>query len=264
MMTLARTLAASLLGASLLFSGGALAAGGAAPLPQRDWSFDGIFGSFDRGEVQRGLQVYLEICASCHGLGYVAYRDLGMIGYDETQIKAIASQYEVEAGPNADGEIFDEDGELFMRPARPADRFVSPYPNTKYAAAMNGGAVPPDLSLIYKARADGANYLHALLTGFEEEPGEDFDEDSGLSYNPYFPGHHIAMAQPLWGDDVEYADGTEATIEQEAHDVTAFLAWAAEPNLEHRKSLGLTVLLFLLVMTGLFYASKRKVWSDLH
>jgi ubiquinol-cytochrome c reductase cytochrome c1 subunit len=257
-MIMARIFMASMLGAALMFgAGSAQAAGGAKHLPARDWSFDGIFASFDRAEVQRGLQVYLEICANCHGLEYVAYRDLGMIGYDEDQIKAIAAEYEVEDGP-------DDEGEMFMRPARPADRFVSPYPNTKYAAAMNNGSVPPDLSLMYKARADGANYLHALLTGFEEEPPEDFEVMDGLSYNPYFPGGQIAMAQPLWGDDVEYADGTEATIEQEAHDVTAFLAWAAEPNLEHRKGLGLTVLLFVLVMTGLFYASKRKVWSDLH
>jgi cytochrome c1 len=253
-----RIFMASMLGAALMFGAGtAQAAGGAKQLPAREWSFDGIFASFDRAEVQRGLQVYLEICANCHGLEYVAYRDLGMIGYDEDQIKAIAAEYEVEDGP-------DDEGEMFMRAARPADRFVSPYPNTKYAAAMNNGAVPPDLSLMYKARADGANYLHALLTGFEEEPPEGFEVMDGLSYNPYFPGNQIAMAQPLWGDDVEYADGTEATIEQEAHDVTAFLAWAAEPNLEHRKGLGITVLLFVLVMTGLFYASKRKVWSDLH
>ena len=260
-MTMARTLAASVFGAALMVSGmvsgGAFAAGGGAHAPDRDWTFEGIFATFDRAEVQRGLQVYLEVCANCHGLQYVAYRDLGMIGYDEDQIKAIASEYEVEDGP-------DNDGEMFMRAARPADRFVSPYPNAKYAAAMNGGAAPPDLSLIYKARANGANYLHALLTGFEEEPEEGFEVPDELNYNPYFPGRQIAMAQPLYGEDVEYADGTEATIEQEAHDVTAFLAWAAEPYLERRKSMGLTVVLFVLVLTGLFYACKRKIWADLH
>ena len=260
-MTMARTLAATVLGATLMvsgiFSSGAYAAGRGTHAPDRDWTFEGIFATFDRGEVQRGLQVYLEVCANCHGLQYVAYRDLGMIGYDEDQIKAIAAEYEVEDGP-------DNDGEMFMRAARPADRFVSPYPNSKYAAAMNGGAAPPDLSLIYKARANGANYLHALLTGFEEEPEEGFEVPDELNYNPYFPGRQIAMAQPLYGEDVEYADGTEATIEQEAHDVTAFLAWAAEPYLERRKSMGLTVVLFVLVLTGLFYACKRKIWADLH
>ena len=256
-MTMARTLAASVFGAIVMVSGGAFAAGGGAHAPDRDWTFEGIFATFDLSEVQRGLQVYLEVCANCHGLQYVAYRDLGMIGYDEDQIKAIAAEYEVEDGP-------DSDGEMFMRAARPADRFVSPYPNSKYAAAMNGGAVPPDLSLIYKARANGANYLHALLSGYEEEPEDGFELMDGLSFNPYFPGHQIAMPQPLYGEDVEYADGTEATIEQESHDVTAFLAWAAEPYLERRKSMGLTAVLFVLVLTGLFYACKRKIWADLH
>ena len=128
-----------------------------------------VAGRFDRAELQRGLQVYLEVCAGCHGLQYVAYRDLEMIGYDEDQVKAIAAQYEVEDGP-------DEDGEMFFRPARPSDRFVSPYPNAQAAAAMNNGAVPPDLSLIYKARAGGADYLHALLIGYEDEPPEGVDE----------------------------------------------------------------------------------------
>ena len=257
--TMKRRLIAGLAGALMLGAGGTglWAAGGAEHLPEKHWSFDGIFGHFDRAEVQRGLQVYLAVCANCHGLKYVAYRDLGDIGYDEDQIKAIAAQYEVEDGP-------DNDGEMFTRAALPSDRFVSPYPNDKAAAASNGGATPPDLSLMYKARANGADYLYALLTSYEEEPADDFELMDGLSYNPYFPGRQIAMPQPLYGEDVEYADGTEATIEQEARDVTAFLAWAAEPNLERRKNMGLTVMLFLIVMTGLFYASKRKIWRDLH
>jgi len=259
-------LVAGMVGALMLGAGGtgSWAAGGDVHLPEQEWSFDGIFGHFDRAELQRGLQVYLAVCANCHGLEYVAYRDLGDIGYDEDQIKAIAAQYDVLAGPNEDGEVLDEDGEFLTRPALPADRFVSPYPNDKAAAAINGGAVPPDLSLMYKARADGANYMYALLTGYLDEPPEDFELVGGLSYNAYFPGHQIAMPPPLYGDDVEYADGTEATIEQEARDVTAFLAWAAEPNLEKRKNMGLTVMLFLIVMTGLFYASKRKIWRDQH
>ncbi len=260
-----RRLIAGTLGVLMLGAGGtALWAAGGAHAPAQHWSFDGIFGHFDRAELQRGLQVYLAVCANCHGLEYVAYRDLGDIGYDEDQIKAIAAQYELPADPNEDGEVMDEDGNLLMRTALPSDRFVSPYPNAKAAAAANGGAMPPDLSLMYKARADGANYMHALLTGYEDEPPEDFELMDGLSYNAYFPGHQIAMPPPLYGDDVEYADGTEATIEQEARDVTAFLAWAAEPNLERRKNMGLKVLLFVIVMTGLFYASKRKIWRDLH
>ena len=261
-----RWLSAAAFGALALGTAGtgAMAAGGAVDLPEQEWSFEGIFGHFDRAEVQRGLQVYLNVCASCHGLQYVAYRDLGDIGYDEDQVKAIAAQYEVPAGPNEDGETHDADGFPLMRTALPSDRFVSPFPNENAAAAMNGGAVPPDLSLMYKARANGANYIYALLTGYADEPPEDFELMDGLNYNAYFPGHQIAMAAPLYGEDVEYADGTEATIEQEARDVTAFLAWAAEPNLERRKNMGIKVILFLIVMTGLFYASKRKIWRDLH
>ena len=264
--TMKRRLLAATVGALALgaIGTGSWAAGGAIELPEQEWGFDGIFGQFDRAAVQRGLQVYLNVCANCHGLQYVAYRDLGDIGYNEDQVKAIAAEYEVPAGPDEDGEIVDADGFLLMRTAIPSDRFASPYLNEKAAAAMNGGAVPPDLSLMYKARANGANYIYALLTGYVDEPPEDFELMEGLNYNAYFPGHQIAMAPPLYGDDVEYADGTEATIEQEARDVTEFLAWAAEPNLERRKNMGLSVILFLIVMTGLFYASKRKIWRDQH
>lgn len=261
-----RRLIAATLGALALGTAGtgAWAAGAAIELPEQEWGFDGIFGQFDRASAQRGLQVYLNVCANCHGLEYVAYRDLEGIGYNEDQIKAIAAEYEVPAGPNEDGEIVDEDGYLLMRTALPSDRFASPYLNDQAAAAANGGAVPPDLSLMYKARANGANYLYALLTGYVDEPPEDFELMDGLSYNAYFPGHQIAMPAPLYGDDVDYADGTEATIEQQSRDVTEFLAWAAEPNLERRKNMGIKVILFLIIMTGLFYASKRKIWSDLH
>lgn len=246
------------LGAALLALAGApaFAAGNADEPEAQDWIFDGVFGSFDRAQVQRGLQVYLGVCGNCHGLKYVAYRDLAGIGYDEEQIKAIAAQYEVEDGP-------DDSGEMYLRPARPADRFFSPYPNEKAAAAANAGAPPPDLSLMVEARAGGADHLFAFITGYGEAP-EGAEVSEGLFYNPYSPGRQTAMPQPLYGDDVAYADGTEATIEQEARDVTAFLAWAAEPNLEERKRLGLGTMLFVIVMTGLFYASKRKVWKDVH
>ena len=242
--------------AFLLAAPHAWAAGEAPAPPALDWSFDGPFGHFDRAEVQRGLQVYVEICASCHGLDYVAYRDLEGIGYDADRIKAIAALDEVEDGPDAEGE-------MFMRPALPADRFANPYPNANAAAAANMGAPPPDLSLMVKARAGGADYIAALLSGYADSP-EDFALQDGLSYNPYFPGRQIAMPPPLWGDDVEYADGTAATVEQEARDVAAFLAWTAEPELERRKRLGLNVILFTLALTALLYATKRKIWRGAH
>lgn len=227
-----------------------------AHLTKQRWSFDGIFGKFDRTAVQRGLQVYLEVCGNCHSLEYVAYRNLTEIGYDENQIKAIAGQYEVEDGPN-------NDGEMFTRVARPSDYFVSPYANAMEAATMNNGSLPPDLSLIYKARAGGADYIYGLLTGYEEEATEHTVAE-GLYYNPYFPGGAIAMPKPLYGDDVEYADGTAASIEQESRDVATFLAWAAEPKLNARKKLGLKVLLFLFVLSALLFASKRKIWREIH
>ncbi len=244
-----------LAGGLMLVASSAGAAEGPRP-PALDWSFDGLFGYFDRAEAQRGLQVYLEICATCHGLDYVAYRDLAGIGYDAEQIKAIAALDEVVDGPDANGE-------MFTRPAVPADRFANPFPNVNAAAAANGGAPPPDLSLMAKARAGGADYIVALLVGYVDPP-EDFELMDGLSYNAYFPGHQIAMPPPLYGDDVDYADGTEATVARQARDVAAFLAWAAEPTLERRKHLGLKVLLFTLALTALFYAAKRKIWSDAH
>ena len=224
-------------------------------LPKQNWTFSGIFGSFDNASVQRGLQVYLEVCAHCHSLEYVAYRNLSEIGYDDDQIKAIAEQYEVEDGP-------DNEGTMFMRNARPSDYFVSPYANEKEASFMNNGAMPPDLSLLYKARPGGADYIYALLTGYGEP--DEHEVPDGLYFNTHFSGAAIAMPQPLYGDDVEYQDGTEASLEQESRDVTAFLAWAAEPSLGVRKQLGLKVILFLIALTALLYATKRKIWGDIH
>jgi len=243
-------------GMTLTALAGAEAAGEAPTPPSRDWSFDGIFGTFDRASAQRGFQVYRTVCAGCHALDYVAFRNLADLGYNEAEIKQIASEYTIVDGPN-------DEGEMFERPGLPADRFPAPFPNEQAARFANGGAYPPDLSLIIKARPNGANYVHALLTGYSEPPA-DVTLGIGQYWNEYFPGHQLAMAQPLYGEDVEYADGTPATIEQEAHDVVTFLTWASEPTMEARKTAGVMTILFLIVFTGLLYATKRKIWADLH
>ncbi len=225
-------------------------------LPSIDWSFGGIFGTFDRGALQRGFQVYSEVCAGCHSLDLLSYRNLRAIGFSDDQVKAIAAEVEITDGP-------DDEGEMFERPGSPTDRFKAPFANPQAARAANNGALPPDLSLMTKARKGGANYLHALLTGFTDAP-DGVEMTEGMAYNPYFPGHQIAMAAPLSEDGVEYADKTKATVARMAIDVTTFLAWAAEPELEERKRMGIKVVLFLIVLTGLFYAIKRRVWADLH
>jgi ubiquinol-cytochrome c reductase cytochrome c1 subunit len=240
-----------------LFGGQAIAAGDAEHPKSVNWSFDGIFGHYDRAAAQRGLQVYKEVCAACHGLRLVAFRTLMDLGYSEAEVKAFAAQYEVQ---NQDP---DENGEMFMRPATPADKFVGPFPNEEAARAANGGAYPPDLSLIVKARANGANYLYSLLTGYAEAPA-DLEKQDTQYYNPYFPGKLIAMPPPLIEDGVTYADGTPATVDQMARDVTQFLTWTASPKLEEQKSTGLKVILFLVVMTGMLIAVKKKIWSDVH
>jgi ubiquinol-cytochrome c reductase cytochrome c1 subunit len=227
--------------------------------PKQDWSFHrffGILGTFDRAALQRGLQVYREVCASCHSLKYIAFRNLADLGYNEDEIKAFAAEATVVDGP-------DDEGEMFERSGLPSDYLPSPFPNAKAAAAANNGAVPPDLSLMAKARKGGPDHLYAVLTGYEEPP-EGFDLMEGLSYNKFFPGFQIAMAQPLYEGGVEYADGTEATVEQMAHDVTTFLMWAAEPKLEVRKSWGIKVMIFVFVLTVLLYFAKKRVWRDVH
>lgn len=224
--------------------------------PKYDWSFSGVFGRFDRPAMQRGLQVYREVCSACHGLKYVAFRNLEALGYGKDEIKAMAAEYSIVDGPNDEGDMFD-------RPRRPSDYFPAPFPNAKAAAAANGGAVPPDLSLMAKARPHGPDYIRALLLGYEDPPAG-FDAMEGSNYNPYFPGRQTAMPPPLFEDAVEYTDGTKASTEQMATDVTNFLMWTAEPYLEERHSMGAKVILFLLVFTGILYAAKRKVWSDLH
>jgi len=234
------------------------ASGEAIELPARNWSWQGgwnnVFGSFDRAQLQRGLQIYTEVCSGCHSLKLVTYRNLAALGYSEDEVKAYAAAHEVQDGPN-------DDGEMFMRPALPSDRFVSPFANDQAARASNNGALPPDLSLIVKARKGGANYIFGILTGYEEAP-EGFVVSEGMNYNHYFAGHQIAMAQPLMDDVVTYADGTAATTEQLASDITAFLAWTAEPELEARKSMGVKVMIFLAFFTILLIAVKRRVWAD--
>ena len=238
------------------FAGGvALAAEAPEPI-SRDWPHSGVFGSFDRAALQRGMQVYKSVCAGCHGLKYVAFRNLEALGYNEDEISAIAADYYVEDGP-------DDFGDMFEREAVASDRWPSPFANEQAARAANGGADPPDLSVITKARAGGEDYIYSLLVGYEEPP-EGFELMAGMNYNEYFAGHQIGMAQPLWPDMVEYQDGTEATVSQMAADVTQFLHWAAEPKLEARKQTGIKVILFLIAMSIIFYAYKRRIWRDVH
>jgi ubiquinol-cytochrome c reductase cytochrome c1 subunit len=242
-------------GLSLAFAAPVAGQEEAVPI-QRDWSFEGFFGTYDRSAAQRGLQVYREVCQTCHGLKYVAFRNLAALGFTEDEVSAIAAEYQITDGPN-------DEGEMFERPGRASDYFPPPFPNEPAARLANGGALPPDLSLITKARADGTNYLYSLLQGYEEPPaGEEGLE--GLYYNAYFPNHWIAMPPPLSDDQVSYADGSSTSIEQMSADVAVFLTWAAEPMLEQRKQTGLKVLLFLIIVTGLFYATKRKIWADAH
>lgn len=238
-------------------------ASSAAAYPKdQAWTTNGLFGFFDRKQLKRGWQVYSEVCASCHSLRLIYYRNLAEIGFTQEEIKKIAAEVEVPAGPNEEGETH-EDGDPIMRPGKPFDKIVSPYTNDLVARAANAGALPPDLSLMTKARINGANYLHGLLTGFKDVPAG-FKLSEGMNYNPYFAGSQIAMAAPLSDDGVEYVDGTKATIEQLSRDVTAFLIWTAEPELEDRKRLGLKVMLFLIVFTAMLYAVKRQVWAKLH
>lgn len=226
------------------------------PLPSPGWSFDGVFGTYDLAAAQRGFWVYYKVCSNCHSMKQVHYRDLAGIGLNEGQIKAIAASVQVPLGIN-------EQGEPLTGPGTPASQFRSPFPNDAAARAALGGALPPDLSLIVNAREGHANYVYGILTGFSKAPAG-FTVPSGRYYNEYFPGNLIAMPPPLQEGIVEYADGTKATIPQMAHDVVTFLKWTANPELVQRKQIGFRVILFLLLMTGLTYAMKRKVWADVH
>ena len=224
-------------------------------LIKNNWSFEGIFGTFDRASLQRGYQVYQEVCSGCHSVQHLSYRNLSEVGgpeFSQEEAKAIASQFEVTDGPN-------EDGEMFTRPGRLSDKFVSPFPNVKAAAVANGGAYPPDMSVLVKARQGGADYIYSLLLGYEEVP-TGYELDDGVYYNKYMPGNKIMMAEPLSDGIVEYIDGTEASKAQMAKDVTTFLVWAAEPHLEARHKMGFKVFFYLIVLLTLVYLSKQKVW----
>lgn len=232
-----------------------LAAVGEIKFPPQVWSFSGPFGTYDRAAAQRGFQVYSEVCAACHGLKYLAYRDLGAIGLNAREIEAIAAAAMI---PDTG-----DDGAPTERAGRPSDRFKAPYANEKAARAAFNGAYPPDLSVMVKARPGGADQLYALMVGYADPPAG-VTVGEGMYYNKYFAGNQIAMAPPLSDGRVTYADGTRATIEQMARDVATFLAYAAEPEAETRKRMGVKVLLFLIFMTGVTYAAKRKVWADAH
>tara|TARA_B100000029_G_scaffold473219_1_gene514393 strand:+ start:210 stop:992 length:783 start_codon:yes stop_codon:yes gene_type:complete len=225
-------------------------------LLKQDWTFKGFFGKFDRASLQRGYQVYAEVCSSCHSMQYLSYRNLAETGgpeFSEEQAKAIASQFEVKDGPN-------EDGEMFTRTAKLSDRFVSPYANEKEAQASNGGAYPPDMSVLVKARKGGADYIYSVLLGYEDPP-KDIQLDDGVYYNAYMYGKKIKMANPLSEGLVQYKDGTEASVEQMAKDVTTFLSWAAEPHLESRHKIGFRSIIYLIIITFLVYFVMKKIWS---
>ena len=225
---------------------------------KNDWSFEGIFGTFDRSSLQRGYQVYQEVCSGCHSIQHLSYRNLSEKGGPEFSLdeaKAIAAQFEVTDGPN-------DEGEMFTRPRRLSDKFVNPFPNIQAATAANGGAYPPDMSVLVKARKGGADYIYSLLLGYEEAPAG-YELDDGVYYNKYIPGNIIMMSKPLSEGAVEYSDGTQATEAQMAKDVVTFLTWAAEPNLEARHKMGFKVFIFLIILLTLVYFSKQKIWSRL-
>jgi cytochrome c1 len=230
-----------------------------------EFEFEGPFGTYDRGALQRGYQVYKEVCAACHSLKRVAFRNLTDHGgpeFSEAQARALAAAAKVPAGPNDKGETHNDSGEILTRPAILADYFPSPFPNDEAARANNSGSLPPDLSLMIKARHHGAPYVYSLITGYGEKPPAGFTVAKDKHYNPYFAGGNIGMPQPLTKDGVTFSDGTPATIEQQAHDVVTFLAWAAEPKMEQRKRMGFAVILFLLAFAGVLGLAYKKVKAD--
>lgn len=246
------------------FAGEARAAGGGdtACSPKdlkhvdRHWGFQGVFGHYDHDAALRGFEVYRAVCAACHSLELFSFRNLSALGATEDEIKGVAALYEVPAAPN-------DEGEVLPRPALPSDRFPSPFPNEQAAAAANGGAYPPDLSLMAKARPDLENHAPNILTGYMDPPaGCEIPE--GKYYNAYFPGYAIGMAPPIVEGLVEYNDGTPATVAQMTSDVSEFLAFVAEPKLEERKQMGVKVILFLVILTVLLYIVKREVWRKVH
>jgi ubiquinol-cytochrome c reductase cytochrome c1 subunit len=226
------------------------------PLPHQQWSFDGVFGTYDKAAMQRGFQVYKQICSACHPVAHLYFRDLQALGYTPDQVKAIAASDQCTDGPN-------DRGQMYQRPCRASDPIPGPFPNDEAARAANGGALPPDQSMIVKAREGGPDYVYAILNGYKQPPAG-FQLAPGKYYNEYFPGHQIAMPPPLSQGAVTFADGTQATVPQMAHDVVTFLAWASEPTLDARHRVGVRVFLFLIVGVGIFYAAKRKIWASVH
>ena len=225
-------------------------------LLKTDWTFKGLFGKYDRASLQRGYQVYTEVCAACHSMQYLSYRNLAEPGgpeFTEDEAKFIAASFEVLDGPNSDGE-------MFTRPAKLSDKFVMPYDNLEAAKAANGGAYPPDMSVLAKARKGGADYIYSLLLGYDDPPA-DIKLDDGVYYNKFMYGNKIKMPIPLSDGLVEYSDGTEATEEQMAKDVTTFLMWSAEPHLETRHKTGFRVIVYLIILSILVYLTMKKIWS---
>lgn len=243
--------------------------------PRLSWSFGGPFGTYDTAQLQRGFKVFREVCSSCHSANFIFFRNLaqpGGPGFSEAQAKAVAAEYQITDGPN-------DQGEMFQRPGRLSDHWPPPFPNDQAARAANGGALPPDFSVLAKARSyhvgfpgfildaftqyqeHGVDYIHAVLTGYGEPP-EGVHGQPGLHYNRYFPGNWIAMPRPLSDGQVEYTDGTPATVDQYARDVSAFMMWMAEPHLDMRKRIGFQVMIFLVVFAGLLYFTKKKIWKD--
>jgi ubiquinol-cytochrome c reductase cytochrome b/c1 subunit len=246
----------------------------AAP-PRQKWSFSGPFGTYDPAQLQRGFKIYKEVCSTCHSIKLLAFRNLaepGGPGFTEAQAATIAAGFQVTDGPN-------DQGQMFQRPGTLADRFPPPFPNDQAARAGLGGKLPPDMSVLAKARAHeggfpqfvidaltlyqegGPDYIHAILTGYTDPP-KDFTVPPGGQYNKYFPGGSIGMPKPLSDGQVQYTDGTPMTVDQYGKDVSAFLMWAAEPTLDERKKLGFQVLIFLVVLSGLLYFTKKKIWRD--
>lgn len=231
----------------------------APEIKAQDWSFSPPFGMYDQAQLQRGFHVYKSVCSNCHSMRLLSYRNLGEPGgphFSEKAVETLASEVQVTDGPN-------DKGEMFQRPGRPSDHFRSPYPNDEAARVANRGALPPDLSVIAKAREGGSDYIYALLTGYAKAPA-DFKMTKGMQYNKAFAGHQIAMPPPLVDGVVPYTDGTKPTVDNYAKDVSAFLMWAAEPKLEERHKLGARVMIFLIVFAVIMYLSKRAVWARLH
>ena len=235
---------------------GAMAQEEAPTPPPQNWSFNGIFGGLDLAAAQRGFQVYSEVCSTCHSMNLLHYRDLTGLGLTDQQITAIASAVTVPLG-------VDDQGNPKTGPGTPSSQFRAPFANEQAARTAMNGALPPDLSLIVNAREGHADYVYAILTGFTDAPPA-FKMMGGMNYNIYFPGHQIAMPQPLHDGQITFVDGSPNRIEDEAHDVVTFLYWAANPEAVQRKQVGVRVVLFLIFMTGITYAVKRKVWADIH